>query len=371
LNVLIVQPWFAAIGHPAQSLLHTARALGARSGVGYLIAEPRGAELAATADEIARYGPVERFASFGASLRGATLLSLPAVLRVARRETQLQHVFFLDADLVALAAGWPLLWRSDRRRLRVSAIYLGGPERIASHPLARALVRRFLAAAGRRLYLRTPELCQAWRSAFAQLPAERIDTIPSLELQGAARRHAPRRDGTDLRFGVIGQVRPGKSLEWLVPLFERDAKLGTLHIAGTFTNATHESRLAFLSGYAHFDNRYLTEAQMLAAAADQDYLLALYDDWDARMEAAIAYLAARVGKPVIVYDEGWLGRVVREFGSGIAVSRQPAPDARFFRVLPRPGHAQYQALLDGIQRFRAAYGGPESRAVFLGKLFDA
>src|SRR4051812_17080410 len=113
-TVLIVQPWFAIVGHPAQSILNTAKALGVRSDVGYLISDPGNAELAEMAGELAKYGPVTRFSASGDSLRKATLLSLPAVLRVIRRESELQHVFFFDADLIALAGVWPLAARSTR-----------------------------------------------------------------------------------------------------------------------------------------------------------------------------------------------------------------------------------------------------------------
>jgi hypothetical protein len=140
-------------------------------------------------------------------------------------------------------------------------------------------------------------------------------------------------------------------------------------VAGTFTNAEHRAKLAILEGYPNFDNRFLTENEMLKAAGAQDYLLALYDNWDSRMEAATMFLAARVGRPVIVYDEGWPGRMVREFGCGISVARQHRPDARFFSGLPHPGDSAYRSLLSGVERFRQARGGAASREAFLAKLF--
>jgi hypothetical protein len=368
--VLIVQPWFTALGHPAQSVLNIARVLGVRRDVSYLISDPGTGELAPMASELQKYGVVERFRSHGTSLRAGTLFSLPAVLRLVRRQPQLRHIFFLDAHLVAMAVAWPVASTSIGPVRLLSSVYLGGPERIASHPLARNLVSRFLSSPGRRLFLRTEELKQSWRDAFPKLPPDAIETIPSLEMADGGDIPSTRSESKVLRFGVIGQVRPGKSLEWLVPLFAENRKMGDLHIAGAFTNPAHRRRLSFLSGYGNFDNRFLTESDMLSAAAEQDYLLALYDDWDARMEAATVHLAARVGKPVIVYDEGWPGRMMREFGCGIAVARNVRPGESFFKNLPRPGDDRYQALQTGIKRFRAAHGGAGSREAFLKKLFD-
>ena len=369
MRVLIVQPWFTAIGHPAQSVLNSARVLGKRPDVGYLISNPGRGEFSATANELDKFGPVERFNSRGDSLRTGTVLSLPSILRLAWKNADLEQVLFLDAHLAVLAAAWPLVAVGARRVRYVGTVHLGGPESIASRAVTRMLVAKFLSCPGRRLFLRTDELAQAWRAAFPGLPRERIDTIPSLEIAGAADVIPPSAAVKRLRFGVIGQVRPGKSLEWLVPMFQNDGQIGILNVAGAFTNADHRERLAFLPGYANFDNRFLSERDMLVSAGNQDYLLALYDDWDARMEAATIYLAARVGRPVIVYDEGWAGRMVREFGCGIAVVRNPRPDPDFFRRLPRPGENSYQALLDGTARFRNAHTGAGVRDAFLAKLF--
>jgi hypothetical protein len=369
MKILIVQPWFTAIGHPAQSLLNTARILGRRPDLGYLISDPQRGQFAAMAGDLERLGTVERFDSRGDSLRTGTLLSLPSVLRLVRRNPDLQQVLFLDAHLAVLAAGWAVAGIAARGLRFVAVLHLGGPEPYLSRPIAAHFVRQFLSAPGRRLFLRTEELAQAWRQAFPGLPAERIDTLPSLEIADAVGISLPVATQGVPRFGLIGQVRPGKSLEWLVPMFRNHSRIGILNVAGAFTNAKHRDSLPILDGYPHFDNRFLAENDMLAAAGAQDYLLALYENWDVRMEAATFYLAARVGRPVIAYDEGWAGRMLREFGCGIAFARQPRPGPEMFAHLPRPGSAEYLVLIDGIARFREAHTGSRAVTAFLSKLF--
>jgi hypothetical protein len=220
---------------------------------------------------------------------------------------------------------------------------------------------------GTRLYLRTEELAQAWRAAFPAV-ANRIETVPTLEIPDERDVALVVRANGALRLGVIGQVRPGKGLEWLVPLFRSQPGLGSLRIAGAFTNPVHRARLSVVAGYPGFEDRFMTEEQMLAVAAEQDYLIALYDQWDPRMEVATFFLAARVGRPVVVYDEGWAGRMVRTFGCGVAAPGDPRPGEKFFSTLPRSGTPAYEALLHGMARFRRAHGGPESAARFLAKL---
>jgi glycosyltransferase involved in cell wall biosynthesis len=368
MKVLIVQPWFTAIGHPAQSTLNTAKALGERQEVAYLISDPQAGVFEPIAAGIAKYGRVLRFRVPGDSLRMGTLLAVAALARLSHHSSALERIFFLDAHLLTLAALWPLVPGRLRAVRSLGLIYLGGPEPIAAHILKRFAVTRFLSAPGRRLFLRTGELAGAWRTAFPAIPGSHIDTIASLEIPDDQDVVAPREHAARVRFGVVGQIRPGKGLEWLVPIFQRATAPGELFVAGTFTNAEHRARLAMLESHPNFDNRFLAEDQMLRAAGAQDYLLVLYDNWDPRMEAATVFLAARVGRPVIVYDEGWPGRMVREFGCGIGIARQPRPDAGFFAGLPRPGDPAYRTLLAGVERFREAHGGAPSREAFLATL---
>jgi hypothetical protein len=158
-----------------------------------------------------------------------------------------------------------------------------------------------------------------------------------------------------LSFGILGQVRIGKGIEWLVPVFLNDATLGKLTVAGEFASPRSQERLSVLQGFAGFINRFLPESDMLELAAKQDYLLILYDIWDKRMESAVLFLAARVNRPVIVYSDGWCGRMVREFGCGLAAPTDHAETVEFLRQLPRPGSDAYTMLLAGVAAFRQAH----------------
>jgi len=139
-------------------------------------------------------------------------------------------------------------------------------------------------------------------------------------------------------------------------------------VAGTFISRQHEEVVAVLRAYPHFINRYLKEDELVLLAGKQHYLLMLYDDWDERMEAATLYLAARVGRPVIVRGSGWCGRMVKTYKCGVLCERGDET-ADFFRSLPRPGDDEYAALLSGMARFREEHSGPAWRQAFLDKIF--
>ena len=169
----------------------------------------------------------------------------------------------------------------------------------------------------------------------------------------------------EISLGVLGQIRSGKGLEWLVPFFSKNNDNAKLTVAGAFYHPDDRIKFANLFEFNGFIEKYLSESELIGIASKQDYLLMLYDDWDHRMEGAVMYLAARVNKPVIVYNKGWCGRMVRTFGNGLF-----APDAqddfdRFVTNLPHRGSKEYEALLKGVLAFKHAHSGASSQDVFL------
>jgi hypothetical protein len=394
IDLLVVQPWFAAPGHPAQSTVHTARVLtgGPLSTAWLLAREPAGESptLAASADAISRAGPTWRYPVAGASLRTGTWRALGEIARLRDRGLDATHVLFLDGHLALLAFAWPWARRALGARSRVALLYLAGPERIASMPGLRGRVAALLRDPRFTLFLRTDELRDAWRAAFPQ--ARRIDVLPSLELasdEGGTEIAAESR-GTDdadalrdgrsagaarsrdvgaavrgpVRVAILGQLRPGKGLDWLVPAL-RDRTDVALTVAGPFFDATHRAALPMLEGFAGLRAEYLPEATLRAIAAAQDWLVMLYDGWDARMEAATLFLAARADTPVVALDAGWCGRMLATWGLGIGVTPGARPGADWFAALPTRDDARHAACRAGLARFRAAHGPAAMRGRFV------
>jgi hypothetical protein len=158
-----------------------------------------------------------------------------------------------------------------------------------------------------------------------------------------------------MHFGVLGQMRRGKGLEILIPLFQQDQQIGELTVAGSFNSETERQALELLSGFRGYEDRFLNEDDLLQLAAQQDYLLMLYDVWDGRMESAVLYLAARANRPVITYADGWSGRMVRQYGCGIVTTKSEKNIRQLLMNAPRPGTLEYQKLLDGVAAFREAH----------------
>ena len=360
--LLIVQPWFSAVGHPAQSLINTAKNIGKCYEVVYLISITLNSRLANIAKkEIQHLGIVVDYPVKTDSVREGTLKALLSIKRLLVTDSSIDRIFFLDSHLVLLAAIWPFYYQKQIKRLAV--VYLMGPERVTRYYFVKILIRRFLERPEVMLFLRTEELVTDWQKFF---PSARIKYLPSMEMPlDDCQYLAPKNNSKYIRFGILGQIRAGKSIEWIVPLFKSDPSLGKLTVAGTFNNSAQRQALTVLNGFDGFYDKFLTEEELLGLALEQDYLLMLYDNWDHRMEGAIMFLAARVNRPVIVYGEGWCGRMVTEYGNGIIFPNYTNLIPELLKSLPVVGSAAYDCLLQGIKRFRQAHSGEVVRAAFL------
>ena len=363
--LVIVQPWFSTLGHPAQSLINTAKIISNTPDITYLISMQVGSnKLDGFRNQLIQFGDVVEYPVKTTSTREGTWKALWYLRMLAsKRRVKVNSVFFFDAHLVLLSILWPLtsfFLKPDQ----LSVINLMGPERIFRSKIATWFVRRFLKRKEVYLYLRTEELMLSWQEGFPDIPIKKIKYLISLEIPDTDVYTTPAAD-VELKFGIIGQVRKGKGLEWIVPMFKKNGTIGRLTVAGTFNNDADRERMAELQDFSGFNNKYLSESELLLESTKQDYLLVLYEDWDSRMESAVVYLAARVNRPVIVYDNGWCGRIIRKFGNGLFAPNDQASMPEFLSNLPRPGSADYNKLLEGVTLFRQANSGEVVRKAFL------
>ena len=361
--IIIVQPWFAAVGHPAQSLLNTAKIIAHSKEIKYLVSyEAKSSVFSETVNSLKKYGEVVRFKVTTQSLFEGTFKAVLQLKYLCAKDLSVDRVFFFDADLILLSGIWGLFF-PQKKSPNLGVIYLHGPERIQRHRFIAFMVKRFLLNPNITLFLRTNELLEVWKIYYPNANLKRLPTIeiPDNEV------NIPIDDQKSfmLRFGILGQIRQGKGLEWIVPFFEKNKELGELTVAGEFASDQQKLALHFLIRFNGFINKYLTEQELLEQAAKQDYLLMLYDNWDARLEGAVMYLAARVNRPVIVYKGGWCGRMVATYNNGVSISKNDDNFLETIASLPKPHTDEYEALLKGVQAFKSDHSGKVVRDTFL------
>ena len=100
MKLLIIEPWFCAVGHPAQSLLNLASAIGKDERVAYLVSSSQepGIFLDSMVQLRAR-GEVETFVAENPTGESNTSGALWALLRMRLKGRKYQRVLFFDESL--------------------------------------------------------------------------------------------------------------------------------------------------------------------------------------------------------------------------------------------------------------------------------
>jgi hypothetical protein len=368
MKLLIIQPWFSAIGHPAQSLVNMASAIGRDERVDYLVSTSDESDICnESIAKLGSWGEVETYKVTTPVGDSNTVRALLALCGMRLKGRKYPRIFFFDESLLALALLWPLVALCFPTE-RLGVLHLFGPLLGRRNWVRRFVIGRFLKRREVRLYLRTEEMAQAWRDAYPSVASDHISYLPSLEIPDEEPRQYPVSHSVESTFGIIGQIRVGKGIEWLVPAFQRDTSIGRLTVAGEFASPQSKEQLSALEGFNGFINCFMKESDMLERAASQDYLLMLYDMWDKRMESAVLYLAARVNRPVIAYRDSWCGRMIREFGCGVEAPAERGEIVNLLRKLPRPESAEYEGLLKGMDAFRQAHSVQSLRSMVIREL---
>ena len=104
MRLIIIQPWFGAVGHPAQSLINMASAIGKNEDIHYLVSLNKA--LDSSINLMERMKVLGNVASFGVPTRSGRLNTVIALLKLVSlkiKGCRYQRLFFLDASLIELA----------------------------------------------------------------------------------------------------------------------------------------------------------------------------------------------------------------------------------------------------------------------------
>src|SRR5262245_10848114 len=128
MKLLIIQPWFCAIGHPSQSLNNLASAIGKDERVHYLVSHDIEASefFLSSMKSLNMWGEVKSFTTTTQSGRLNTVKALLALWRIRLRGSHYQRIFFFDESLFELALLWPL-FSLGLSIERISVLHLFGP----------------------------------------------------------------------------------------------------------------------------------------------------------------------------------------------------------------------------------------------------
>lgn len=351
-KLTVVQPWFSALGHPAQSTLNLSRVVPRERVREFLIAPPsENPALQRMADRIRENVPTRIFRASGVNLRLNTMLAAASLGAGPKPRTDEPiAILFADADLIGICAmlGAGMM----RKHPLICVVHLAGPEPTTAHVIKRSLVRNALRTRRLRVLLRSVELLDAWRGSYPEF-SDAFRLFPPLEaVVSSPAAIQPAAGAGALRIGVIGQIRIGKCIPQLLRIAE---KAGAVSVAvhGPLYQNQPEEFLRLMRGSPCVHAGFMTEEEMLRLAAGSDYLACLFEErqWDLRMESATFWLGVRAGRPVLCFGSGWIGRMARDTGCGIVVPGKEF-DEHSLAAVPGRDQPEYERCLRSIERLR-------------------
>jgi hypothetical protein len=356
-KVYLVQPWFAALGHPAQSTVYTCGALRRMISVDVIAYLPHHVRYGDTFQMLAKSCNAKIVTALTAASSSKTLLiegTLACMRWLAKqRDIRNSYVFFLDASPYALLLA---LWLFPCSPLQLSILLLVGPERYRDGHfgfIKWSLVRRLLLKTSTRLLLRTPHLAARWKKA---LPAasSKIDHVASIECAG---RPAPvlrnvRNGNRPPMFVVTGQIRAEKSICMLAEMFGANPNMGSLHLVGHFVAPELRQQLAGRWPNVLVKDEYIEERDLGELLSTATYNLMLYRPWDHDMESAMLFQSAYYQCPVVCFAGGWLESVVSENKLGVVAQAHDAKSVQSaLRALPPESSQAYCAITRDLYEF--------------------
>jgi hypothetical protein len=103
MRLLVIQPWFSAIGHPAQSLLSFASALGRNEEVEYLVSWDRNDD--SWGESLSRLQAYGGVATFEVSSPAGSANTRKALFSVWRQyvQSRFDRLFFFEGSILNLA----------------------------------------------------------------------------------------------------------------------------------------------------------------------------------------------------------------------------------------------------------------------------
>jgi hypothetical protein len=352
--MVLVQPWYSAPGHPAQSILNLSRVV-PQTAINCVLISSAGNRpaLRQMAAEMAQRVPLRVFRTWSTNLRVNTLLAVVklAFLRLGAQRRSL-ILFFVDCDLPLVCLLLSL--GGLRQYAKVCLVHLGGPEPFTRNRLKHLLFSRALRTRPFLMFVRTADLRDSWATHYPLAKAS-LRVLPPIEAVAPAGWRQPQiRLAGPLRLAVIGQIRIGKYIPALLSAADLDRDSIVVAVHGPLYPGQPTEFLRTVQAHPQVRVGFMPEQTMLTTAAEHDYLSCIFeeDKWDVRMESATFWLAIRAGRPVVCNASGWVASMVHITGCGFILPRA-AVDHLALREIPRRDTALYRQYCANVDILRA------------------
>ena len=220
-----------------------------------------------------------------------------------------------------------------------------GPEFIDKSIIKKFFLKSFLKNNNTRIYLRTKELQRDWKKKLPNFK-NKIFYLKSIDYPNYENFKLVNKTNK-LKLGCVGQIRNGKSLNFLNKFFTMNKKY-SFKIIGGYADIKSKNEFQYLNKKFLSNSSFIDYKTLINYSKKLDYIILLYDYlFDKRYEVSTLYLAAKLNIPVICFNNNsWLSKKISYYKCGILIN-----DLSEFNNFPERHTKKYKNFLKNLKKF--------------------
>ncbi len=343
-KILFIQPYYFSGGHPFQSFNNLILNLLKYDKYDFLVSINNHIKEKNFIKDFNIINKKKKIFTYASSPKSSSNLNVyKAFLKTFIMRKKYDLFFYYDVNLNITSFLYVLFNIFFKKKIIVIYV-LFGPEKIFQSKIRLYFFKLFLRLGNTKIVTRTIELEKSWKKSFNNFKWK-INHIPPIDFPKLNNFNNIRKG--NLSFGSVGQIRFGKSLEFLNSFFKKNIKYN-FSIIGGYANKQSKESSSFLEKKFLISNRtFLTFNEIIKAAAKLDYIILLYDKFfDKRNEVSTLYLAAKLGIPIICFkNNSWLYKQLKIFKFGYSIK-----SLKEFSNFPKRNSKKYKSYIRGLKK---------------------
>ena len=315
-KILFIQPHYFVGGHYFQSFNNLIKNLQSYKYYSFLVS--LGSEVVFKKD-FNKLNKNKKILTFQSTKNSMSFINtLKGFIKTIKLRRQYDIFFYHDVDPFRIAILY-LLFGLILNKKKIIIYYAFNPKNYKKNLFTYVkliIINFFFLCKNNFLFLRTTE-CRSHWIKLLNISKKKIILLKPIDYHPPLfPAHSNLKKGP-LKFGVVGQIRYGKSLDLLNNFFKSNKKY-KFYIIGGYANVKEKKKFNFIESKFISKKNFLSYAELIKKSKRLDYLVLLYDE--NIQEISTLYLAARLKIPIIFYEQSdWLRKLHLSYKFGLMI----------------------------------------------------
>jgi len=343
-KILLIQPFYFYTGHYFQATNNLIKNLKLFKNYEFLVSINKNIKNKSFHKDFLKLKKIKKIHTFNSFSKSDSRLNIiSSIFKLISLRNKFDVFHYLDSNIIILSY-FNYLFKFFLKKNKINLFIFYGPEVLNKSKIKLFFFKSFLKNNNVNIYLRTKNLEAAWKKYLPQ-SKKKIKTVKSLDFPTfkAFKKNKKKK----ISFGIVGQIRDGKSIYLLNDYFKKNTEY-KFNIIGGFANDKVKSKFNYLDKSFIKSKNFLTFENILKESNKLDYIILLYDHlFDHRIDISTLYLAVRLRTPVICFKKrGWLYQRVKEYNCGFTIKNFSE-----FKNFPKKNTYKYLSYIKGLKKF--------------------